>query len=62
MSDKKPDAQAKRRGGPSGAHRNPQRLLSQEPEDWAAQDAAAVREGISWAEWARRKLRKGLRP
>lgn len=53
----------KRKGGPSGLHVQPRRLLGQPPEDWEKQDAAARAEGVTWAEWirdaARRKLRDG---
>lgn len=51
----------KRPSGPSGKHKNPQRLLSQSPEEWEAQDAVAASLGLSWAEWARGVLQKERR-
>lgn len=44
--------------GPSGAHRNPQRLLSQDERAWEEQDAAAAQAGIRWADLAREALRR----
>lgn len=51
-------ATKKRTSGPSGKHKNPQRLLSQEPAEWELQDAVAAAEGVTWAEWARRQLQR----
>jgi hypothetical protein len=36
--------------------RNPRRLLEATAEEWKRWDAAARREGISWAQFARRAL------
>lgn len=44
--------------GPSGRHRSPQRLLSQQAEAWEQQDAAAALMGVSWAVWARAALER----
>ncbi len=52
---------AKKASGPSGKHKSPQRLLSQAPEEWEAQDAHAASLGVTWAEWARQSLQKARR-
>lgn len=48
----------KRRSGPSGKHRTPRRLLGDDPDELAAQDAHAAARGEAWAEWARAALRE----
>lgn len=44
--------------GPSGKHRTPRRLLGDDPDELAAQDAHAAARGESWSEWARAALRE----
>jgi hypothetical protein len=51
----------KKTSGPSGKHKNPQRLLSQTTEDFAAQDAHVAERGESWGEWVRAALAETMR-
>lgn len=44
--------------GPSGKHRTPRRLLGDDPDELAAQDAHAAARGVPWSEWARAALRE----
>ncbi len=46
----------RRASGPSGVHTSPRRLLSASLAQWDAWAAAAAREGVPWAAWARQAL------
>ena len=51
----------KKASGPSGAHTTARRKVTLTPEDKAAQDAAAARAGLTWADWARVHLERAAR-
>jgi hypothetical protein len=42
-------------------HTKVQRVYRDEPDQFAAQDAAARAEGVTWTEWVRRRLRVKLK-
>jgi hypothetical protein len=43
----------KRKSGPSGRNKQPQRIVRASPELWALVDEAVVGSGVTWSEWAR---------
>jgi hypothetical protein len=45
--------EARGASGPSGHHKNPRRILSASPEQWAAWGAAAKARGLTLSAWLR---------
>lgn len=49
-------AAKKRKSGPSGRNKQPQRLLRAPAALWALVDEAVAASGLTWAEWARQAI------